>query len=523
MKFEDLVTKIIVLILSLMVSSCGFVPKSVNPLSKKDSPDLYPIIQVTHVSGSQNAKFGYINTKGDIVIQPQFAQAWFFSEELAVACLEHNKCGYIDQEGKFVINPQFESAFRFSEGLAAVVVGKKLGFVDKTGKYAINPQFDFDGGLFFATSLFSEGLAQVKMGGKFGFVDKEGKIVINPQFERAFPFMEGLSAVNVGGKWGFIDKQGKIVINPQFDSAQPFVNGLAGVKVGAQWGFIDKEGKIVINPQFDIAAPFAAEGVSLVALQKKAGYIDKNGKYIVNPQYAVPDSVTLNEDIINWVFFITSDLGRISFSEGLALVRVGEGGIFESNSKARFGYADQTGKIVINPQFILALPFYGELALVYLAGESGWASAEISWINKEGKIVWKMQNETPKDNSNTNTPVSNTAINVPNFSVNSPKPTSTSSTVSNSTETSKTGRLATDMNIRSEPNKDAASLGIHFKDAKLKVIDMTSYQVGDEVSIWYKVRITEYGCSKDSNLGCGKNSPNDADEGWMNAKYIILD
>ena len=87
----------------------------------------------------------------------------------------------------------------------------------------------------------------------------------------------------------------------------------------------------------------------------------------------------------------------------------------------------------------------------------------------------------------------------------------------------KTGQLTTDLNIRDEPNKYAYSVGIHFKDARIEVLETTSYELEGAVSTWYRVRITEFGCSVDTNLGCGKNSPNDADVGWVNSKYILLD
>ena len=112
-------------------------------------------------------------------------------------------------------------------------------------------------------------------------------------------------------------------------------------------------------------------------------------------------------------------------------------------------------------------------------------------------------------------PNSNTTFG--NMTMNSAPPSSNSYSSSE-----RTGRLTTDSNIRNEPNKDAVSLGIHFKDAKVRILDETSYETNGMISTWYKIRVTEYGCSKDTSLGCGKNSPNDADEGWVNAKVVLL-
>ena len=83
------------------------------------------------------------------------------------------KWGYIDKAGKIVINPQFDDAFDFSEGLAPVAIGDEWGYIDKGGKFVINPQFD-------GALVFSEGLAMVGIGDKFGYIDKAGNYIWNP-------------------------------------------------------------------------------------------------------------------------------------------------------------------------------------------------------------------------------------------------------------------------------------------------------------------------------------------------------
>jgi len=553
-----------ILLATLTTLSCSHLS---NPLAK-ETPELFPI--------KQNQKMGYINRKGEIVIQPQFARAWFFSEGLAVACIEYDKCGYIDQTGKFAINPQFQEAARFSEGLAAVVVEDRIGYIDKTGKLAINPQFSNSG---LNLCAFSESLARVKVGEKIGFIDKAGKIVINPQFEGASPFFDGLAAAEIGNKYGFVDKDGKIVINPQFEDAQPFINGLAAVQVGKQYGYVDKEGKIAINPQFDFAFPFSDEGLALVVLNRKIGFVNKTGKYEINLQFASQLGFI---NALSEAFAITSDIGRISFSEGLAPAQIGEG---------KTGYIDKTGKIVINPQFGVALPFYGGMAFVVSEGSPG---GEMAWIDKEGKYVWREVKEevrmvvkridekygyidtsgriviNPQFDAANDFSEGLAAVSVegkwgyinktgkivinPQFDSageftngrasvylggksgyintegkyvqntnNSPTNNNSSNTpTSNSSSNERTGHLTTDTNLRSEAKKDGASVGIHFRGAKVRVLDQTSYESEGQASTWYKVKVYEYGCSANANLGCGKNSPNDADEGWVNAKLVLL-
>ena len=318
-------------------------------------------------------QWGYIDKSGTIVINPQFRNASFFFEDLAAASPDGKKFGYIDKSGNFVINPQFDEARPFSEGLAAVVMGPKLGFVDKTGTVVITPQFEpYQREI--GVALFSEGLAAVKTGENCGFIDKAGSFVINPQFKACFPFYDSLAAVQVGDTWGYVDRTGKLVINPQFDKAFPFTSGLGLVKSGTKYGYVDKSGQYKINPQFDTATPFSDEGIAGVRVGDRWGGIDTSGKLVINPQFNGNSLDGFDARLITDV--LARDIGRVTFSEGLAPVKIGD----------KSGYIDRSGHFVINPQFDLALPFIDGLALVT---KGRGPDAELGWIDKTGKYVWK--------------------------------------------------------------------------------------------------------------------------------------
>jgi len=100
---------------------------------------------------------GFVNRKGEVVIQPVYAEVKRFSEGLAAVRPKMttgvygrgDEWGYIDMTGKYVIEPSFNQALRFVKGVAWVHVGGKYqmlydapGFwaegewrlIDKTGK-----------------------------------------------------------------------------------------------------------------------------------------------------------------------------------------------------------------------------------------------------------------------------------------------------------------------------------------------------------------------------------------------------
>lgn len=298
----------------------------------------------------QGEKWGYVNQKGEFVINPQFTGAELFNDGLAAVENSDGKCGFINKKGEFVIPYKYKSVTAFNEGYAFVVEETSAPVcVNTKGKEEFKCPDNFS-----VVTRFHEGLAAFKNSeGKWGYINTHGKVVINAQFTHAGEFSEGLAAIcDDHDNRGFIDKKGKIVINPQFKSVMAFHNGMAAFSNGKTWGYIDKEGKYVINPQFDEASAFVGD-MAVVKSGKQYGFIDKKGKYTVNPQFD----------------------GAFAFSEdGLISVIQGE----------KWGFVDEKGKIVINPQFEVGAFVEKEFAIVCSADKYG-------FINRKGEYVCNPQ------------------------------------------------------------------------------------------------------------------------------------
>jgi hypothetical protein len=245
-----------------------------------------------------------INTKGEVKFTLQDAESVkIFEEGLAafsVIDTSGEKWGFVNTAGKAVINPQFKNTGRFSQGKCAVENNEgKWGFIDNSGKLVINHQFTRTG------ERFMQNKAVVYLEEKAGVIDDAGKFVINPQFSKMINDGENY-LIEQDGKWGWCDKEGKIIINPQFGEAFPFTGKkLAAVQSGKSWGYIDEEGKIVVNPQFDFALPFNGKS-ALVVNSGKVGFIDVEGKYIINPQF---DDVS--RDIVSYLLSGSSDYASL--------------------------------------------------------------------------------------------------------------------------------------------------------------------------------------------------------------------
>ena len=342
--------------------------------------------------------------------------------------VKEGKWGYMDEKGKVVIEPQYDGAGDFSEGLAWVGKGLIRGYIDKTGTMVIKPRFGWSGSFHSGMAVvfghrdgqplgarvvdfYGDDVQMYQPQAGMYYVDRDGKVVegrcspadfsegkacfqrfcigadgkeIKHDADDVKSFSEGLAAAKKSGKFGYIDHSMKWVIEPQFDLAGPFGDGLAAVAQSdppaptsgdygswrrsakkLKWGYVDKSGKVVVPYSFPDADRFS-EGLAAVVppadgqgaggavasgTGKKWGYVDKSGAMTVKPQFDYA-----------W-----------RFSEGLGRVLVGE----------KHGYVDKTGKMAIEPTVDTAWEFSKGLARV------GIGTDKEGYIGHDGKYVWE--------------------------------------------------------------------------------------------------------------------------------------
>ena len=292
------------------------------PVSWKFTEGLSPV--------GEHELFGYVNTKGKLVIPCEYATAEPFSEGLA-AVGDGEKYGFVNDKGSMIIPLSYDSAYCFSEGLAAVKQDRKWGYIDKAGHKVIPCEYD-------VAFRFVEGLAAVKQNGKWGYIDKTGRRVVPCEYDFAYPFVDGLAVVQKGQKFGYVDKVGKLVIPCKYWTASDFSDGFAGVKETVVSGhkYVDRKGRTLISCDKDVCYPFS-EGLALVGKkdmqsEDKYGYIDRQGKQVIPCQY-------------DWA---------MSFYEGLAGVQKG----------TKCGYIDKRGQLVIPCKYDALRRFSEGLAFV---------------------------------------------------------------------------------------------------------------------------------------------------------------
>lgn len=122
-----------------------------------------------------------INTDGDIIIGHSLGTELYHKnilEEEPILVKDYNKgydglYGYMNKKGEWVIEPEYEYAKSFSNGFAGVRIDGKWGYIDEDGYIIVDPYFDSanefnkEG---FATARIGEGVYQVDVNGRITYL-----------------------------------------------------------------------------------------------------------------------------------------------------------------------------------------------------------------------------------------------------------------------------------------------------------------------------------------------------------------
>jgi hypothetical protein len=259
----------------------------------------------------------------------------------------------------------------------------KLQTIDAQGKPlgAISSQYEVS--VYLNDDETAEGLVMVtdKKTRLKGFANSKGNVVIKPKYQYERNFSEGLAQVQPDGSLlsGYINHSGDMVIPARYQTTHDFHEGLACVCEKGSWKYIDQKGKTAI--QLPAACTLAGDfSDGMAALLMPAS--DQNNA--AHPRWGFVDR---SGKIVIQPRFVVDDTSflELRFSEGLCAVPL------KHNSDGHlYGYIDKTGKTVVEPKFNFARQFSEGLAAVK-TGSRQFSSSE--WKQAiQAKDTWAREN-----------------------------------------------------------------------------------------------------------------------------------
>lgn len=318
------------------------------------------------------SNWGFMDAQGNETVVPKYLSVCEFREGLASVIVTDEadesilKMGFINPKGEFVIEPRFSGfgisefdSIYFEQGVAPVPGGsKQWRFIDTSGEFIHSNSFDY-------AYSFSESLALVKKNNSWGYVNRECELVLNCQYGEPYffgnsaRFSHGLALIHLKNSefFNYINQTGDEVFDVRLTAGTVFEEGVAMIRTEDSMIYywtINTEGDVLFDRSSSMCSVFS-EGVMAFYDDESElwGFINKSGDWLIKPQFAEASK----------------------FVGGMASVRC---------PKTRLcGFVDIDGNYLIAPKFSKALSFNDGLAIVYERGER-WG-----YVNTQGEFVWK--------------------------------------------------------------------------------------------------------------------------------------
>jgi len=354
--------------------------------------------------------YGYINERGNFVIEPKFENAYDFNELGIAIVTKNNKAGLINKNGEYVVHAMYDSISPYKEGRAVYVLNNTMGIIDEGGNRITKKPYNF-------VSDYNEGRAVVGIKDEetdsyiYGYIDLQGDEIVPPSYLQANDYKDGVALVKIEDNlFALLDKEGKIINSYKYFSVGQYGEGLMvfAESSTSPLGYINTEGEVIIKPIYASASAFK-DGLAVVSTDElfnaKYGAINKKGEYVYDPIFSriehlgeerVTLGLPLNEDIPYWssIYAIGDTAGnRLSDFKYLAVGNYSDGLASASDNKYTF-FIDKQGNIVTN------LPIVEGSGNLILLNEIIRANIDFIpyYIKKSGKIIYK-PNETLKLNN----------------------------------------------------------------------------------------------------------------------------
>ncbi|MBQ7432168.1 MAG: WG repeat-containing protein [Lachnospiraceae bacterium] len=108
------------------------------------------------VFAQKDGSYYMLDANGKLISESGFEDVKPFAENGPAAVCVEGKWGFADTQGNMVIEPQYEDADSFQTGLAEVCVDEKWGYINTANTIVVEPQFDA------AKPFSSSGIAAVQ-------------------------------------------------------------------------------------------------------------------------------------------------------------------------------------------------------------------------------------------------------------------------------------------------------------------------------------------------------------------------
>lgn len=264
------------------------------------------ITSESYFSIFKDNKWGVINSKGDIVIDPSYEEMIIIPDskkdvflctydvnyetgEYKTKALNSNNqeilTGYDQVEA--IANSDKSNNIWYEENILRIKKGEKYGLINEEGKELLPIQYDE----IVATKGIKNSL-KIKKDGKYGIANTDGKIIIEPQYADITNLgnddKSGFIIKNEQDKYGIVNYSNTQILETKFEEIyNVYGNDMYVVKDEGKQKLVSKDGNVILQEGFNEIKEILKnkDNGIIFAKDAKYGVMKTSGEILINAEY----------------------------------------------------------------------------------------------------------------------------------------------------------------------------------------------------------------------------------------------
>ncbi len=291
-----------------------------------------------------------------------------------VSVFQDNKWGVIDNKGAIVIEPTYEEmiiipnknedVFICTDIIDRVEETYKTKVVNKDGEEILK---DFNNVTAFENSnsnkvWYEDNVLRFEKDGKYGLIDFTGKVLLEPEFSNitVLPGIEKSLVVEKDGKKGlFLVSSNELMINPEYQDVKALsdkhADGYVVKNAEGKAGLISLDKKIILDTKYDDIKSVHGNNLYVVTEGGKEEIVDTSGKVIINRKFDSVEEINTNNIILKtggkYLAISPSDTEILKAEyDNLKYIR---GNLFIAEKDGKYGVVTEEGKTSVEYKYKL--------------------------------------------------------------------------------------------------------------------------------------------------------------------------
>jgi len=250
-----------------------------------------------------NGKWGIINSKGDIIIKPEYEETIVIpdnTKDVFLCTYDVNyaqgtyKAKAINSKAEEIItgydtiqaleNHDNNNNLWYENDILLVSKDGKYGLVDFKGKELLKCEYDS-----IAALQGVKNSILIAKESKYGLVDNIGATIIEVNYKNIKPISDqyenGYIVTTEENKVGVINRDKTIALDTKYEAIEAtYGNGNYVVKEDGKWKIVDNKGNEYLTEKFDSVKSINGENITIIS-NKKYGVVTLAGDSKIKPEY----------------------------------------------------------------------------------------------------------------------------------------------------------------------------------------------------------------------------------------------